>query len=104
VTPAEVLAESAARDWWSEQVTVMQRLGYAAGEAAHADDYARGYAAGVADIKRTLHQAVEVLRVYLARGGGPRMDFGQLRPDTRPVRGKLPAEYPIKPKTGGDHT
>jgi hypothetical protein len=72
------------------------RDGYAAGERAHADDYERGFAEGVASVKRVQHELVRALEArqvlwivrgqrrtrqtfadphpgdFVGRGGGPR--------------------------------
>jgi hypothetical protein len=79
------LALSDERDAWSRLATETWRWGYAAAEAAHADDYARGYADGVRDVKCQQHASVEAFRIYLARWQGPRLDFGKPR-DRHPWR------------------
>lgn len=65
------------------------RMGYAAAERDHADDYGRGYAAAIADIKRTDRQLVNALDRAHARWSvrgqqRSRQTYGQPHPNDYP--------------------
>jgi len=64
---AAALELSDERDLYLRMRLAAFREGWRAAEAAHADDYSRGYHDGVLRRKHAEHEAVEALRLYLCR-------------------------------------
>lgn len=93
------------------------REGWRAAEAAHADDYSRGYHDGVLRRKHAEHEAVEALRLYLRRwelrgGRRTRATFAEPHPDDftggaeaveRTRRAWLAAGFSLGPGPGWVH-
>ena len=68
------------------------REGFAAGEAAHADDFERGFTEGVMALKHTQHDAARLVQVesqrWQVRGERrARQTFGRPHPGDFPGRG-----------------
>jgi flagellar biosynthesis chaperone FliJ len=85
VTPSEILSLSDERDQWLRRLDNAWRAGMAHGEAIHAQDYDNGYAAAIADVKRTEQALYRVLRSarvrWVVRGQErTRLTFAQPHP------------------------
>lgn len=85
----------AIREWWlaesdrhDRELTSWLRAwqaGYAAGEAAHEDDYGQGFYDGRMANKRAEHYAVDLLRLQVARYGAGSRQVTDPRPDDFPM-------------------
>jgi hypothetical protein len=64
---AAFLALSDERDLWRAHADAMWRDGYRAGCAGAADEFSRGYAAAIADVKAVEHGLVNVVRLACRR-------------------------------------
>jgi len=91
---AEVLDRSAERDRYEQRILGAWREGFAAGELAHADDYAAGFHDGALARKHAQHDLVEMARLDAARWGPlGREHFGDQQPGDY-QGGALPLERP----------
>jgi hypothetical protein len=61
------LARSNELDRWQRRLENNWVAGFAAGEAVHADDYSRGYAQAIADVKKAEHELVTILEKSAVR-------------------------------------
>lgn len=89
------MIDPAVREWWLTESDRRDRElaarlnawreGYAAGEAAHADDYDRGVHDGIIGFKKATQDLVTMARLQMARYG----------PHSRQVTDPRPGDFPM---------